>query len=130
MTQQLEDHRRRIRVAVVAAGALLLAGGGFIAGRETAPARADGDTACTSAMSTANRLVQEGKDAPGDEEQAVKDQRQATLVNVVLQNPGCFDAETRAQAQTTKDSMAAQANSDAAARAGECADPNHLSWQC
>ncbi|MER6350702.1 hypothetical protein ABT186_02300 [Streptomyces sp. NPDC001634] len=130
MTQQIEAERRATRVVAAVVVVVLTAGGSFIAGRVTAPAKDEGGNACASATAAMNRLLQEGKDAPVDEQQTVKDQRLATVVNVVLQNPNCFSADMRAQAQTTKDNMAAQANSDAAARAGECADPNHWLWQC
>ncbi|WP_159053492.1 hypothetical protein [Streptomyces regalis] len=47
------------------------------------------------------------------------------MVNVVLQNPDCFSAETRATAQTAKDQIETNANNaavwDAADKIADCA---------
>ncbi|MFF0736935.1 hypothetical protein ACFYVK_35640 [Streptomyces chartreusis] len=123
------------RALMVLAGVAVLAAavGGFAAGRETAPA-GDSKAGCASTETSLRGLLDESSAAPASEDQATKNQRLSTMANLILQNPDCFDAETRAQAQTAKDQIAAgadaQALSDAAARAAQCADPNRLTSVC
>lgn len=108
----------------------LTAAGAFFAGRATAPepnAHADG---CVEVKATADRLARENSDAPADEAEAAKSSRMSTMVNLVLQNPSCFSAETRANSQTVKDRMVSQADSDAAPRAAQCLDPDRLVSVC
>jgi hypothetical protein len=119
---------RRRQLAVITGAVLtagLLAAGGFIAGRMTEQTHSD--EACSGPQGALEKMLQTTKDEPYVE-QAVKTQRASDLANLVLQNPGCFPAEMRAQAQTSKDQIAANANSaalsDAAKRASQCADPN------
>ncbi|MFG2475664.1 hypothetical protein [Streptomyces fagopyri] len=67
-------------------------------------------------------MLKEG--APVDETPEAKNMRITTMSNVILQNADCFDAETRATAQTFKDQTEADAQdaavSDAADRVAQC----------
>ncbi|MEV1086214.1 hypothetical protein AB0I98_49855 [Streptomyces sp. NPDC050211] len=127
MTEQADGGRRRhLRIAAAVTVAVLAAAGGFLAGRTTAPTSGGDGSACTSAKAAMDQAVKESADTPADAEQGVKDARAAMMVNVVLQNPDCFSVAMRAQAQTAKDELTQRGAADAAARAGQCANPD--SW--
>jgi hypothetical protein len=120
---------------LVAVAAVLVAGsavGGFVAGRMTAPTNADGGAACSSATSTLDRMLK--VEAPADETQEAKNLRIGTMSNVILQNPDCFDAETRATAQAFKDQRASDdkdaAVSDAADHIAECMSRIDVGFGC
>ncbi|MFE9127117.1 hypothetical protein ACFYOF_17130 [Streptomyces sp. NPDC007148] len=135
MTQQSEaERRRRTRILAATVVVAIIAGGSFLIGRMTNPEDSQGGALCDNVNAASKKLNDEIVTAPGNETQAVKDERGATLANLVLQNPGCFNASTRAQAQTLKDQIAAradsQAMSDAAARAAQCADPHRWTPGC
>jgi hypothetical protein len=121
---------------LVGVGAVLVVASlacGFVAGRATAPPGAD-VAACASATAAEERLTKERDDAPSGELQDVKDSRLAVMANVILQNPDCFNPSVRADAQTAKEQIAAradaQAMSDAAERAAQCAKPLPYSAGC
>jgi len=134
MTQQSEGERRATRVVVAVAIAVLTVGGSFIVGRMTAPADKEGSAVCSAANAALDRLLEEGKGAPADEQQDVKDTRLLTLSNVVLQNPDCFDTEMRAQAQTAKDQVASNESSAAASenadRITQCLSRINVGFGC
>ncbi|MER5471908.1 hypothetical protein [Streptomyces sp. NPDC002685] len=128
---QMSRERTGVLIAIAAA---LVAGSlacGFVAGRATAPAGDDDAATCTSANAAEEQLLDEASEAPTSEPQDAKGKRIAIASNVILQNPDCFSASLRAQAQTAKDEIAAradsQAMSDAVARAAECARPGRWS---
>lgn len=138
MSQEIGQGRRNPnRPVLVLAGVAVLAAaaGGFFAGRETAPA-GDSRAGCASAQVSLRGLLKEhnATSAVAVEDQRVRNQLLSTMANLILQNPACFDAEVRAQAQTAKDQIAAgvdaQALSDAAARAAQCADPDRFTSIC
>lgn len=114
--------------------ALVCLGLGFYAGRATAPEPAIGADGCSNARTTLDQLLQEEKTASPNDPQNVKNQWLLTVSNVVLQNPGCFDAEMRATAQTAKDEVASSENSaavsDAADRMAQCVDRIDIGFGC
>lgn len=135
MEEQGEAERRHSSGLVVGsiAAILVVAFAGFVAGRVTASdgIKADG---CSAAKAALDRLLEEANGAPGDEQQTVKNTRLVTLSNVVLQNPKCFDVETRAQAQTAKDQVASNessaAASDTADRITQCLSRIDVGFGC
>ncbi|WP_328672475.1 hypothetical protein [Streptomyces sp. NBC_00328] len=97
---------------LVAVAAVLVTGSlacGFVVGRATAPTSDTEAATCSSAELAVDRLVAEGDAVePTADTQEEKDKRLNTMANVILQNPDCFDADVRAQAQTAKDQLAAR----------------------
>ncbi|MFF7881081.1 hypothetical protein ACH40F_07610 [Streptomyces sp. NPDC020794] len=114
--------------------ALVCLGIGFYAGRATAPKPDVAADGCSATRSTLDRLVQEGKTASPGDPQSAGSQWLLTASNVVLQNPGCFDAKTRAAAQTVKDQVASNENSaaasDAADRITQCLSRIDVGFGC
>lgn len=138
MSQEAGQGRpSRGRAVLLLAGVAVLAAaaGGFVAGRETAPAGGS-KAGCASAQVSLRGLLDEhsATSAVAVEDRQVRSQLLSTMANLILQNPDCFDAETRAQAQTAKDQLAAGADaealSDAAARAAQCANPGRWTSVC
>lgn len=103
--------RGRVRVALGASLlAIALAAGGFYAGRATAP---DGgaDAGCKTVQAAEQRAEKAlATTSPNTAERA---HHFRTGLNLVIQNPGCYTAEQRAQAQAILDQ---------AARDGQAAD--------
>lgn len=124
--------RRALPVAAAGLILALTAAAGFAAGRATAPESDVLSEDCAEVKATGDRLAQET--VPDGETQAAKDARMAPMLNLMLQNPACFSAETRANAQTLKDQAASRAasgaESDAAARAAQCLDPDRWTSIC
>ncbi len=68
-----------------------------------------------------------GTAPPADSDKA--DAWSLTTTNFILQNPSCFSAELRANAQTLQDLVKARRSDDAARIAGRCATAKHW-WDC
>ncbi|MFJ5973493.1 hypothetical protein [Streptomyces sp. NPDC093060] len=99
--------------------ALACLGIGFYAGRATAPKSSAKAAGCSTVQATLDRLLQQQKAAPTDDPQNSASELLLTASNVVLQNPNCFDTETRATAQTAKDQAASNQNSAAVSGAAD-----------
>lgn len=92
-----------VRVLGLAAAAVILAGGGFAAGRLTAPDSEAGASQCADPHKLFRETID--KIEPGDEATAETRSNGRMLANTILQNPDCFDASERASAQTILDSI-------------------------
>ncbi|HET6634954.1 MAG TPA: hypothetical protein VFH77_07980 [Streptomyces sp.] len=104
-----DAHRPRPLLLLAAlVAALLLAGGGYYAGRTTTP---DTPTATPTADSCEDPRSAV-TDLLGPDPATVDHDSAKQALTVVLQNPDCFDAKTRAQAQTTLDNMRQQQEQD------------------
>lgn len=113
----------RLRASLgIACMVIAAAGIGYYIGSEPVPGSSAPADKCAEVQRTYGRLSTDASTAPTDDGKA------GLAANVALQNPTCFNSEVRAQAQTTKDQIAARAQWGAAQRAGECADPNN--WAC
>lgn len=95
-------HLLLVRYALTAGAACLLARGGFAAGRLTAPGSDSGTATCEDARTTLHDAVHEAQSYQDDQSDQA---RQSAVVasNVVVQNPQCFDAKTRATVQVLLD---------------------------
>ncbi|WP_030322859.1 MULTISPECIES: hypothetical protein [Streptomyces] len=91
-----------LRITGLAAGALLLAGGAFLFGRSTAPASGSVNADCQDPKQALSRAIDDAKTAVDD---SVAQEHGQRAVTVILQNPSCFDADTRATAQEIRDSQ-------------------------
>ncbi|MGC9536535.1 hypothetical protein [Streptomyces sp. UG1] len=93
-----------VRILGITAAAVLLTGGGFAAGRLTAP---DPDTTAAGCAEP-RKLYQEyldGASSGGDGPVEEKRTNGRLLANMVLQNPGCFSTTQLAYAQTFLDTI-------------------------
>ncbi|MFI2367287.1 hypothetical protein [Streptomyces sp. NPDC018833] len=93
-----------IRATYLSFAALLLVGGGFIAGRTTAPSPHDAGAECKDARQMVTASLTEAK-AAHDAEAGTGQEEARLAAYAILQNPGCFDAKTRATAQSVIDSQ-------------------------
>lgn len=104
-----DSHRPRPLLLLAAlVAALLLAGGGYYAGRATPPeepATAHTADGCEDPRSAVTDLL-------GPDPATVDHDSAKQALTVVLQNPDCFNAKARAQAQTTLDNMRQQRDQD------------------
>lgn len=99
---------------VIAAGML-----GFVGGRATAPSSGTPSTGpCDEVHQTAGRMLEAGPTPLTDTGRVGGSQDPVaflSLPNLILQNPNCFSANDRAQAQTLKE-MQTQAEVDSLRR--------------
>lgn len=96
------DHSRRITQGVMIVVAAVVVG--FVAGRITAPERDGAATGCTQVNRTATESMSRTNGTDVASAEWVTNVRVTS--NLILQNPSCFPAETRAQAQTALDQLA------------------------
>ncbi|MEU6261457.1 hypothetical protein [Streptomyces sp. NPDC047043] len=90
------------RILGVIAVVVGLAGGGFAAGRLTAP---ESDSTASNCAEP-RKLYRHYVDAiTPDQEVAAKRTNGRILANTILQNPGCFSTADRASAQTILDTI-------------------------
>jgi hypothetical protein len=113
----------KLRASIGTACMVLAAAGiGYYIGSEPMPFSSAPADECVAVERAHERLADAASKAPTDPKAG------GVAANVVLQNPSCFDATTRAEAQTAKDQIAEAAQWGAAERAGQCADPSN--WGC
>ncbi|MGW3913166.1 hypothetical protein ACWEBX_16865 [Streptomyces sp. NPDC005070] len=105
------------RILGATAAAVALAGGGFAAGRLTAP-----DASSTASQCTEPRdLLRRYADAINADQDLAKNRTNGrTYAHVILQNPDCFGAEERASAQTILDTIGQGAPQDSTDGLEEC----------
>ncbi|MDX2933042.1 hypothetical protein [Streptomyces ipomoeae] len=115
------------RILGVTAAAVLLTGGGFAAGRLTAPERSTAASNCTEPR----ELYREYIDSVSPD-QAVQEQRAngRMLANAILQDPDCFSASQRAFAQTILDTIDQGLREDAVNNLRKCVEDatDEYSW--
>lgn len=104
MTKPGTRRHQLIRYVLVAGAACLLAGGGFTAGRLTVPDSDSGRATCEDSRTALHDAVDEAQSYQADQPDQA---RQSALVaaNVVVQNPECFNAKTRATVQVLLDGV-------------------------
>ncbi|MFD3929549.1 hypothetical protein [Streptomyces sp. NPDC058614] len=111
--------RTRIRIFAIAAAGVLLTGGGFAAGRLTAP----GGDSSTAECAEPRKVSQEYLDAfTAEQEVAEKRTNGRMVANTILQNPDCFGASERASAQTILDNIDQGVQEDAFNDLQKCVD--------
>jgi hypothetical protein len=128
MSKASGDSRQRreaiSRPAKITLGVVVLfaaVAGGFLLGRGSADTSTAATGQCGDARAEIAKLYKEQQQPSDGLPAAVQPPAQATLtmMNVVLQNPDCFNAEERATAQTTKDQIATDANNAAVSAAAD-----------
>jgi hypothetical protein len=90
------------RILGLATAAIVLAGGGFAAGRFTAPDHDSTGAHCAEPR----KLYRDYADAITPDQDAAEQRTDGRmLANTILQNPGCFSTADRASAQTILDTI-------------------------
>ncbi|MET8134675.1 hypothetical protein ABZV24_22430 [Streptomyces sp. NPDC005251] len=115
------------RTLGIVVAAIALAGGGFAAGRLTAPDASSTASQC----SEPRKLYRKYVDAITPEQDvAQKRTNGRMLANVTLQNPDCFSSEDRASAQTILDTIDQGVQQDSINDLKECVDSatDDYSW--
>lgn len=115
------------RILGVTVAALALAGGGFTAGRLTAPDSSSSASQC----SEPRKLYRKYVDAITPEQDVAEKRTSGRmLANAILQNPDCFSSESRAFAQTTLDTIEQGVQQDSIEGLKECVDSatDDYSW--
>ncbi|MCX5209582.1 hypothetical protein OG689_09835 [Kitasatospora sp. NBC_00240] len=99
-------HERPWTIALIAAGAVAPAGGGYAAGART-PSSAG--PSCAEASQLVNGFVEEWIKLDKDDARRLLKARSAA--DVIVQNPDCFSFSSKVQAQSAADRLGRSGNS-------------------
>lgn len=97
-------HPKQLAITIGAIVALAAAGGGFAAGRATAPDESQAaKNACTSTLADFHAAMKASEEANANGTTTPGQEQALIATNIVLQNPTCFSAKDRASVQTWKE---------------------------
>lgn len=99
-----------VRILSTTAVAIFLVGGGFAAGRLTAPDPSAGASGCSEPRKAYQEFIDNSSKNQEVEQQRYRGRMAA---NMILQNPDCFSSSKRAAAQTILDMIEQGVQQDA-----------------